>query len=384
MDNQDMTDPLAASFDVVARQDAQEADMASLRTDVDEVKGRLDKVSMAAARAPIGQGTMGGSRAGSPEIKSFVNGFLRHGRESELKSMSIGSPSDGGYTVPREIDVEIQRQLLKLSPIRGIAHVVQVGTSGYRKLVSLGTVASGWVGETDVRPDTQASKFAEIAPVFGELYANPAASQAMLDDSMFDVETWLATEIAREFGRAEGAAFVNGTGANVPQGFLAGPTSTAIDGTRAFGSLQYLATGNATGLDPTSPDSKLIDLVHAVKPGHRQGAVWVMNSTTLAAIRKIKTAVGEFLWQASLVDGTPDKLLGYPVIEAADMPDIGPGAFPIAFGNFQNGYLIAERPSTAILRDPYTSKPFVRFYATRRIGGQVLDSDAIKLIKIST
>ncbi len=384
MDNQDMTDPLAASFDVVARQDAQQADLATLRSDVDEVKGRLEKVSLAASRAPIGQGTMGGSRAGSPEMKIFVNGFLRHGRESELKSLSIGSPADGGYTVPREIDTEIQRQLLKLSPIRGIAHVVQVGTAGYRKLVSLGTVSSGWVGETDARPDTATSKFAEIAPVFGELYANPAASQAMLDDSMFDVETWLATEIAREFARAEGAAFVNGTGANVPQGFLAAPTSTAIDGTRAFGSLQYLATGNATGLDPTAPDAKLIDLVHAVKPGHRQGAVWVMNSTTLASIRKIKTAMGEFLWQASLVDGLPDKLLGYPVIESADMPDIGAGAFPIAFGNFQNGYLIAERNATSILRDPYTNKPFVRFYATRRIGGQVLDSEAIKLIKIST
>ena len=379
MDNQDMTDPLAASFDVVARQDAQQADLASLRSDVDEVKGRLEKVSLAASRAPIG-----GSRAGSPEVKSFVDGYLRHGRESELKSLSIGSPADGGYTVPRQIDTEIQRQLLKLSPIRTIAHVVQVGTAGYRKLVSLGSVASGWVGETDVRPDTAASKFAEIAPTFGELFANPAASQAMLDDSMFDVETWLATEIAREFARAEGAAFVNGTGANVPQGFLAAPTSTAIDGTRAFGSLQYLATGNATGLDPTAPDAKLIDLVHAVKPGHRQGAVWVMNSTTLASIRKIKTAMGEFLWQASLVDGLPDKLLGYPVIESADMPDIGAGAFPIAFGNFQNGYLIAERSATSILRDPYTNKPFVRFYATRRIGGQVLDSEAIKLIKIST
>ena len=142
-----------------------------------------------------------------------------------------------------------------------------------------------------------------------------------------------------------------------------------------------MGSGHATTLG-TIAELVLIELVHTMKAGHRQGASWVMNSATLAQIRKLKTADGAFLWQPGLVDGQPDRLLGYPVVEAEDMPDIAAGTYPIAFGNFRAGYLIAERNATTILRDPFTNKPFVHFYATRRVGGQVLDSDAIKLLKI--
>jgi HK97 family phage major capsid protein len=203
----------------------------------------------------------------------------------------------------------------------------------------------------------------------------------MLDDAVFDLETWLASEIAGEFARAEGAAFVSGSGTNQPKGFLAQPTSAAEDAARPFGTLQYVGTGDAAGLGEIA-DLALIDLVHKLKAGHRQGACWVMNSATLADVRKLRTSEGAFLWQGSLAEGQPDRLLGYPVIEAEDMPDIGAGAFPIAFGNFRAGYLIAERSATAILRDPFTNKPFVHFYATKRVGGQVLDSAAIKLLKV--
>ena len=204
----------------------------------------------------------------------------------------------------------------------------------------------------------------------------------MLDDAAFDLEAWLADEIAQEFARAEGAAFVSGNGTNRPSGFLSATTSAQGDAARAFGALQFLATGNAAGFD-ASPELKLIDLVHALKAGHRQGASWVMNSATLAQVRKLKAADGSFLWQPGLMEGQPNRLLGYPVVEAEDMPDIAAGAFPIAFGNFRAGYLIAERSATTILRDPFTNKPFVHFYATKRVGGQVLDSDAIKLLKIA-
>ncbi|MFM6829269.1 MAG: phage major capsid protein, partial [Novosphingobium sp.] len=189
-------------------------------------------------------------------------------------------------------------------------------------------------------------------------------------------------EIATEFARAEGAVFISGTGTNQPKGFLAATMSAAGDNTRAFGSLQFIGSGNAAGFD-AAPEAKLIDLVCQLKAPHRQGAVWVMNSATLAAVRKLKTADGAFLWQPGLVNGQPDRLLGYPVIEAEDMPDVAAGQLPIAFGNFKAGYLIAERRQTTILRDPYTNKPYVQFYATRRVGGQVLDSDAIKLLKIA-
>lgn len=377
MESAPSTDALETSFDLVARQDATDAAVSALRSDVDDVKSRLERVSRAAARPVIE-----GAAPVSAEVKGFVDGYLRRGRESELKSISGTVPADGGYAVPREIDALIASRLKAISPIRAIAQVVQTGTAGYRKLVTTGGTASGWVSETAGRPETGTPSFAEIAPPTGELYANPAASQAMLDDAAFDLESWLADEIAMEFARAEGAAFVGGSGVNQPKGFLAAPNSAADDAARPFGTLQFLASGDAAGLGGLV-ELVLVDLVHALRAGHRQGASWVMNAATLAEVRKLRGTDGTFLWQPGLMDGQPDRLLGYPVVEAEDMPDIAAGACPIAFGNFRAGYLIAERSATAILRDPFTNKPFVHFYATKRIGGQVLDSDAIKLLKIA-
>ena len=370
------TDQAEASFDIVARQDRCESDIAALRSDVDEVKTRVDRISRAAARPNIAAAC-----ETAPEVKGFVDSYLRRGASEEYKSISGAVPGDGGYAVPREIDAMIARELVEVSPIRAIAQVVQTGSAGYRKLVTTGGTASGWVSETAARPGTDTPDFAEIAPPTGELYANPAASQSMLDDAAFDLEGWLASEIAMEFARAEGAAFVHGSGTDQPMGFLNAPVGTADDANRAFGTLQYVGSGDADGFD-ANPDAKLIDLVHTLKSGHRQGASFVMNSTTLAEVRKLKTADGAFLWQPGLVEGQPDRLLGYPVVEAEDMPDIAGGEYPIAFGNFRHGYLIAERSATQILRDPFTNKPFVHFYATKRVGGQVLDSNAIKLLKI--
>jgi len=376
MDIENSTDPLAQSFDLVARQDQTDQAISTLRSDVDEVKARFDRVSRAAARPALDN-----AAAASPEVKGYVDGYLRQGLTAEVKSIAGNVAADGGYAVPREIDAVISSELKKISPIRQIAQVVQVGSAGYRKLMSIGGAPSGWVSEVAARPETQTPKFAEVAPPAGELYANPAASQLMLDDAAFDLEGWLAGEIATEFARAEGEAFIKGSGVNRPLGFLSSPVSAANDAARAFGTLQIIGSGNATGFD-ANPDGKLIDLVHTLKAGHRQGACWVMNSATLAQVRKLKTPDGAFLWQPGLVDGQPDRLLGYPVVEAEDMPDIAANALPIAFGNFRNGYLIAERSATSILRDPFTNKPFVHFYATKRVGGQVLDSSAIKLLRI--
>lgn len=377
MENELPDEVLDASFDLVARQDKTEAAVVSLRSDVEEVKSRLDKVSRAASRPVIAIASQA-----SPELKGFVDSYLRQGRTGELKSISGAVLADGGYAIPREIDQLIATQLRSISPMRAIAQVVQTGTAGYRKLVTSGGSASGWVSEVAARPETTTPKFNEIAPPMGELYANPAASQAMLDDADFNLEEWLANEIAAEFARAEGTAFINGTGTNQPRGFLQAATALTADATRAFGTLQHIVSGNASAFD-TAPELKLIDLVHALKSGHRQGAVWLMNSKTLSTVRKFKAADGTFLWQPGIMDGTPARLLGYPVIEAEDMPDVAANALPIAFGNFKAGYLIAERKTTTILRDPFTNKPFVNFYATKRVGGQVLDSDAIKLLKIS-
>ena len=308
--------------------------------------------------------------------------FLRTGAEYEAKSFNGVTAADGGYAVPREIDAVVDSTLKAISPIRAIANVVKVGTAGYRKLVASGGTPSGWASETGARTETATPAFNEIAPPMGELYANPAASQAMLDDAAFDVEEWLAGEIAMEFAKAEGAAFVSGNGTNKPKGFLAYATAATGDATRAFGTLQHVASG-AAGDFPANPADKLIDLVQALRAPYRQGASFVMNSATLARIRKFKTTDGAFLWAPGLAAGQPATLLGYPVIEAEDMPDMAANALSIAFGNFRAGYLIAERAETAILRDPYTNKPFVHFYATKRVGGAVTNSEAIKVMKFS-
>ncbi|RYD91928.1 MAG: phage major capsid protein, partial [Sphingomonadales bacterium] len=220
------------------------------------------------------------------------------------------------------------------------------------------------------------------SPPMGDLFANPAASQAMLDDAAFDIEQWLAGEIAREFAAAEGSAFVNGNGTNKPKGFLQTTLSSSGDASRTFGQLQYVPTGSA-GAFAANPEEKLIDVVQTLRAPYRQGASWVMNSSTLARIRKFKTSDGALLWTPSLSAGQPATLLGYPVVEAEDMPDIASNSLSIAFGNFKAGYLIAERGETQILRDPYSNKPFVHFYATKRVGGMVSNSEAIKLLKFA-
>jgi HK97 family phage major capsid protein len=366
-------DPLEASFEALERENE---DVAQLREEMAQLKGRMDSQAVAAARPALS----GAKGRASP----FVDGYLRKGLESgvELKALAGTTEAAGGYAVPEDLDSEIGRLLTSISPIRAIANVVRVGSAGYRKLVTAGGTPSGWVSETAGRPETATPTFVEVAPPFGELYANPAASQAMLDDAAFDVEAWLAQEIATEFARAEGSAFVGGNGVNRPKGFLAGPTSAQGDSARAFGTLQYLASG-AAGAFGANPGDKLIDLVQVLRPPYRQGAVFVMNSATASTIRKFKTSDGAFLWQPGLAVGQPDTLLGYPVVEAEDMPDVAADSLSIAFGNFRAGYLIAERTETQILRDPYTNKPFVHFYATKRVGGQVANSEAIKLLKFS-
>ena len=309
-------------------------------------------------------------------------GFVRSGAVVEMKAFSGVSGDAGGYALPKEIDAVIDATLKAASPIRSIANVVSVGSAGYRKLVTTGGTPSGWAAENGARTETATPTFVEIAPPMGELYANPSATQAMLDDAHFDVEDWLAGEIAAEFAKAEGAAFVSGNGVNRPKGFLTQPTAATGDGSRAFGTLQHVASG-AAGDFGSNPQERLIDLVQALRAPYRQGASFVMNAATLARIRKFKTSDGAFVWQPSLAAGQPATLLGYPVVEAEDMPDIAGNALSIAFGNFRAGYLIAERSETVILRDPYSNKPFVNFYATKRVGGCVSNSEAIKVMKFA-
>ena len=368
-------DLLEQSFEAFEQEDD---GVAALKAELETLKAKIASGAIAAQR-PVLDGVK------SEDGARFIDGYIRRGIDSglELKAIESSAGAVGGYAVPQEIDAAIEATLKAISPIRSIANVVKVGSAGYRKLIADGGTPSGWVAYEAARPETGTPTYSEIVPASGELYANPAASQQMLDDAMFDVEAWLAEEIAREFARAEGAAFVNGTGTSQPLGFLKSPTAATADGTRPMGTLQFIGTGAAGAFPASNPADKLIDLVQTLKSPYRQGAVFVMNSATAAAIRKFKTSDGAFLFQPSLAAGQPDTLLGYPLIEAEDMPDIANNSLSIAFGNFKAGYVIAERNATTILRDPYTHKPYVHFYATKRVGGQVVNSESIKLLKFA-
>jgi HK97 family phage major capsid protein len=370
-------DSLEASFDALENE---EDGVAALEQELQTLKSRIDEGVIAAQRPAL-------EAAGvkSAASSAFVERYVRKGIEAgvELKSVDNATTGAGGFAIPREIDEKIDKTLVAISPIRAIANVVKVGTSNYRKLITTGGTPSGWVGFEAARPETATPTFSEIIPASGDLYANPAASQHMLDDAMFDVEGWLANEIATEFARAEGFAFVKGTGTNQPLGFLSSPNATTADGTRPIGTLQTIGTGLSAAFPAANPADKLIDLVQVLRQPYRQGAVFVMNSSTAAVIRKFKTSDGAFIWQPGLVSGQPATLLGYPVIEAEDMPDMAANSLSVAFGNFKAGYVIAERHATSILRDPYTRKPYVHFYATKRVGGQVVNSEAIKLLKFA-
>ncbi len=349
-----------------------------------EVKADALEASFDAVTMPVERPALVATAVDVDPPKRAFGAFLRTGTAAvEMKSFSANTTGDGGFALPRDIDERIDATLKSISPIRSLANVVRVGTGGYRKLVTQNGVASGWAGETVARPETTTPVFNEIVPPMGDLYANPAASQFMLDDAAFDVESWLAGEIATEFARAEGAAFVGGNGANRPKGFLTFPTTSVGDGPRPFGTLQYVPAGAPGGFAAGNPQDRLVDLVQALRAPYRQGATWVMNARTLATVRKMKTTDGAFLWQPGLTSGMADTLLGYPVVEAEDMPDIAIDSLSIAFGNFGAGYLITERAETTILRDPYTNKPFVFFYATKRVGGTVANSEAIKLMKFA-
>lgn len=358
-----------------------------INSDMTRMRSTLDGLHLASARPGLQAKAENDPRA--REHKAFFyDRFVRKGQEVglqelESKALSTGVNADGGYAVPDELDRAVDRLLRDVSPIRQIANVVQIGSSNYRKLVSLSDAASGWVGETDARTETASPHFAEVVPALGEIYSNPAATQGMLDDSFFDVEAWLAEELAIEFGVREGAAFISGNGANKPKGFLASTTAATADAARAFGTLQHLVTGVNGAFPVSNPQDILIDLVYSLRPVYRAGATFVMNTNLVAKIRKFKDGQGNYIWQPGLTEGAAATLLGYRVVEATDMPDLSTDSLSVAFGNFQRGYTITDRMGTRVLRDPFSNKPYVHFYTTKRTGGGVVDSNAIKLLKFS-
>ena len=327
-----------------------------------------------------------GDEALQAEHKSAWLKWVRKGDDAgladiERKAMNVGTPADGGYAVPIQQDRDIMRLLTDLSPMRQVCRVMTVGTEDYRKLVNLGGTASGWVGETDARPATAGPTLAQLKPSFGELYANPEVTQKALDDIFFNVEGELSQDISESFAVLEGKAFLSGTGTNQPVGLLTAKTSAEADSARAFGTVQHIATGVADNFPAKDQADILIDLIYSMKAGYRTGAQFMVNSMTLAAMRKWKDGDGNYIWQPAMQNGQPGSIFGYGYVTNEDMPSAGAGAIPVVFGNFQQAYVIFDRMGIRSLRDPYTNKPFVGFYTTKRVGSMIANTQAVKFLK---
>ncbi len=304
------------------------------------------------------------------------------GLEARAAQVITSTGSAGGFALPEQIASTIDRLVAEISPIRSIARVVTVGSPDYKELIDVGGAAFEWVGEGDSRSQTNTPDLAEVAPTFGMASARPRATEESLDDLFFNVEQWLIESAVEAIAAGEGLAFVSGNGTKRPTGFLAGPTpvSTA-DASRAFGTLQYVASGQAAAL-PTSADT-FYDLVYALRARYRSNARWVTSKTLLAALRKYKDTTNQYLWQPSLSMQQPETFMGYPITEAEDMPAVGAGNFPLAFGDFDQGYLIADRVGMRMTRDEITLPGFVQFYIRKRVGGKLRNTQAIKLLKIA-
>lgn len=357
-------------------------------TELQEEKERLDEIEKKLNRPSYTDSKGNEITQEAKEHKEAFNNFMRKGKEDglrdlEQKALSIGTDEDGGFGVPEELDRNIYSLQRDATPMRQVASVRQVSNEKYKKLVNLHGAASGWVGETGSRPETDTPKLASLSPSFGEVYANPATTQRSLDDIFFDAEDWLSEEVALEFAEQENAAFTSGNGTDKPKGFLDYTTSTDADGTRVFGELQVVQTDADGDFASSDPHEVFIDIVYAVKARHRQNARWMTNKLALKEARKMKDGDGNLIWQPGLSAGQPQTLLGYPVTENEDMPEIATGSKSIAFGDFARGYQIVDIVGTRVLRDPYTNKPYVHFYTTKRVGGHVVDSEAIKLIEFS-
>ncbi|MEO1504486.1 MAG: phage major capsid protein [Pseudomonadota bacterium] len=324
----------------------------------------------------------------SPHRKA-MRAYLRSGSEDglhalglEQKALSSAVNADGGYLIDPATSQTVSTALNGASSIRSIANVVTVEASAYDVLIDHSEMGAGWQVETGSASETATPQIDRISIALNELSAHPKVSQRLLDDSAFDLEAWLADRISDRFARAENAAFVMGDGVDEPTGFLTAP-AVAEDGW-SWGSLGYVPTGEAGGFPSSNPSDALIDLVYTLGARYRRNAVFVMNSTTAGVIRKFKDADGRYLWTETVIEGQPPRLFGYPVTIAEEMPDIGAGADAVAFGDFRAGYTIAERPDLRILRDPYSAKPHVLFYASKRVGGGVSDFAAIKLLRFAS
>lgn len=354
---------------------------------LERINRALDDLMLKSARPQRG-GAVPHSAAAATEHKAAFEAYVRRGDANSLRALeaktthTLSGDSDGGYLVPTEVEASVMRALTNASPVRAISANRQVSSSTYKKPFATTGAATGWVGETDSRSQTNAPTLSELSFPTMEIFAMPAATQTLLDDSAVNIDEWVAEEVRIAFAEQENAAFISGDGVSKPKGFLS--YNTVDDTIWEWGKIGYLPTGIDSGLPVDTPADKLIDLVYSLKAAYRSNAHWVMNRSTQAEIRKIKDGDGNYIWRPGEQAGQGATLMTFPIAETEDMPSIASDSFAIAFGDFGRGYLVVDRIGLRILRDPFSAKPYVLFYTTKRVGGGVQDFNAIKLLKFGT
>jgi HK97 family phage major capsid protein len=354
-------------------------------TEISKAERRIEAVENAVARGNFGGG---GGTAMSPakaEHAKAFNAWMRKGVEAGLKDLEIKaelstlSDPDGGYMVPDAIPSAMITVAQAMSVMRSICSVQTIGGAEWKELVDVGGESAEWVGEKDTRSETDTAQLKEVTIVPAELSAKPKVTQTLLDDASYDVEGWIGRFIGRAFSAKEGAGFISGNGVKQPKGIAA--YTMIANASYAWGKVGYIHSGHASLLNNAD---KLIDLQHALKVAYRANARWLMNDLTLSVVRKFKDGEGNYLFVPGLVAGAADLLLGKPIAYDDYVDDIGAGKYPIFFGDFREGYLIVDRVGIRMLRDPYSSKPYVEFYTTKRVGGGIRNYEAIKAMKIHT
>lgn len=361
-----------AKFDDVVTRDKLE----KVNATVGELQAAIDEMNARAAAAELA-----GASGSKPRDPEYTQAFSMHVRKGEVQAaLNKGADADGGFVAPTEWDRTITDKLIQVSPMRQICRVQMISTGSFSKLFNQRGTASGWVGETAARPETATPQFGSMAYRVGEIYANPAATQQLLDDALVDLEAWLAGEVQTEFAYQENLAFVSGTGANNrPNGVLTYVTGGANAAAHPFGAILARNSGAAAALTADG----IVNLVHDLPSAFTANARFTMNRDTMRLVRLLKDGDNNFLWQPSYQAGMPATLVGYPVTEVPAMPNVAAGARPILFGDFNQGYLIVDSVGTRVLRDPFTNKPYVQFYTTKRVGGGLLNPEALKALNIA-
>jgi len=319
----------------------------------------------------------------APEIKAAFSHLVRRGEGGlDAKSLSSLTNPDGGYLVPRDTSGRIIKKAQDYSPMRRYASVQSISGDALEGLNDNGVISTGWVGETASRTATATTQLGMWKVPAHEIYANPQATQRMLDDAEINVEAWISGKLAEAFGQAEASAFISGDGVGKPRGILSRTFATTTDASRAWGTVQKVASG-ASGAFVATPNAAdcLISLMTALHPKYWAGAIFAMNRYTLGEVMKLKDDTGAYIWQPNFQLGAAGTILGQKVDASFDhLPSLGAASKSIVFGDFSNTYQIVDKKGITILRDPLTNKPYVGFYTTRRVGGDVINSEAYKVL----